>query len=237
MADYPLYKSSPDWQFKWILEMLVPEPENTLDKESETDLYLLRADIARWLIDAIEAGILVPTNLSRIEDNKKEHRRIPKLAFEQTAKFRRGDIILWIEEKEIIKTLGDEGHTVPEQTIEMLESLKERGQRENPLEKTETSKQENHGPGAKKKIDWDSVTDKVDLQKLREKYKTLPATRGSMEFWKALGLKKEKWPEATATPEEWSSAVRRSGKYKNGLSAKATETGISNELKSLKGRK
>lgn len=229
MANYLEYKKSANWKFKWILDMLVPESENTIKRG-------LRIDIARWLIDAIVEGILVPTNLSRIEDNKKEHRRIPKLAFEQTAKFCRGDIILWIEEKEIIKKLGDEGHTVPEQTISMFESLKERGQGEDPLEKTETSKQENHGPGAKKKIDWDSVTDKVDLQQLREKYKTLPATRGSLEFWQALGLKKEKWPEATATPQEWSSAVRRSGKYKNGLDAKSVETAISKELKKLKSR-
>jgi len=138
----------PILQFKWILDFLVPEPVNTLNKKSEKDLHKgPRVKVATWLVAAMEAGILVPINHVWIEENKKNPLNSIPLAFDQAAKLRREDFIFWIEKEEIIKALSEVGLTIPEQKIETLESYKKRLQSKS--EEPPVSPNEEQGPLSK----------------------------------------------------------------------------------------
>ena len=120
------------------------------------------------------------------------------------------------KKNQIVFHLATLGREFPAGWTNLIESID--------LEETQ-EKTDSRRRGAPAKAVWANVFKKVDLNMLKRKYKTLPAIRGSSEFWKALGLKKDNYPAASATEKEW--------EKETGITAKYVQTKISAALKDI----
>jgi len=110
--------------------------------------------------------------------------------------------------KTFVKSLNFEASNALYQVFEEMEKIGVANK--GPLSE---EKEEEKELGRRPKNDWNAIFKAVELGTLKNKYKTLPQIRGSMEIWEALVLNKSKWPGISATDKEWSQISGNSAKY------------------------
>ena len=137
MTDYILYALKAVWTGKEIV-LMVLEPRPPEEEQSSKAVWENNRGLMRETLKAaIDAGKLVPINKDQVDTELRKNRDgtyMPLNEFNlyEMAKFRREEVITWMEKEQILETLKRYGHKIPLELYDLIERAKLKDQSESP---------------------------------------------------------------------------------------------------------